>query len=171
MLCTGEQTIWAGQILESLDDTTTPTGYVVSWLQNNLYRLNLALNTEFSLSGSCIIPEMSSAISGIYTEQFYCFYFTKQSNKLLGANSFQWIEIIGEDQGKIRRASPVDVSKTYITLAKDCKENLKKLTEWYNGNQATLCSQILYGERFGGSNFDLLPPPEFYCENNFIWNK
>lgn len=170
MLCTGEQTIWAGQLLDSLGDTTTSTGYVVSWLQNNLGRLNLSLSTEFSLSGTCIIPDMTTSVSGIYSEMFYCSYFVREANKNLGAAQYSWVEIVGEDQGSIKRANKVESSKVFRTLSQDCKARLDELIKWFNGQQATLCSQILYGERFGGSNFDLLPPPELCSEYNCVWH-
>lgn len=169
MLCSGEQVAWATQILESLDDTTTPTGSVTSWLRTNLGSLNLRLNSGFYLSGTCIEPDMSTNVSGIYTEMYYCYYFNKQANKNLGAAQYDWTEIVGDEQGSIRRVSKVETSKTYRLLAKDCQENLQKLTEWYNGQQAVLAGQVLYGDRFGGSSYDLLPPRDFCSDCNFIW--
>lgn len=170
MLCSGEQSAWAVQILESLDDTTTPTGSVVSWLKSNLGQLNLRINSGYYVSGDCIVPDMDQNISGLYTEMYYCYYFSKQANKNLGASAYDWTEIVGEEQGSIRKVSKNEVAKTYRLLAKDCQENLQKLTDWYNGQQATFASQVIFGDRFGGSNFDLLPPKHCYSDNNFIWN-
>lgn len=173
MLCSGEQTTWAGLILESLDDTTTSTGSVVTWLRNNLGALNLRLQTEFVISGSgyCIEPEMSQIVSGIYVEAYYCYYYNKMANKNLGAAAYDWTEIAGEEQGTIRRVSKNEVSKTYRLLAKDCRERLDELTKWYGENISPITpSQVLYGSRAGGSNFDLLPPPYCISTNNPIWN-
>lgn len=170
MLCSGEQTTWASLILESLGDTTTPTGSVVSWLKNNLGQLNLRLGEGFALSGDCIEPEMSQNVSGIYTEMYYCYYYNKQAVKNLGAAAYDWTEIVGDEQGTIRRVSKNEVAKTYRLLSKDCKENLDKLTSWYAETMNPVSPlQVLYGERFGGSNFDLLPPPEWISNCNFIW--
>lgn len=171
-LCEQEQSGWASRLLESLDDSITPTGSVVVWLRNNLGSLNLRLNSEFALSGLCIEPAMSTNVSGIYSEMYFCHYFSKSANKLLGSAQWDWTEIRGDEQGSIRRVSKNEISKTYRLLAKDCQENLARLTEWFNGLNGSLPTQILYGERFGGSNFDLLPPPSnYYSECNFIWNK
>lgn len=171
-LCTGEQTVWAAQILESLDDTTTPTGMVTSWLRNNLGSLNLRINGEYSLSGDCIVPDFSTNVSGIYTEMYYCAYFAKQANKFLGGAAYDWTEIRGDEQGSIRRVSKNEVAKTFRLLSKDCQENLTKLTEWFNGLNSSLPTQVLYGSRYGGANFDLIPPPsDYYTESNFVWNK
>lgn len=171
MLCSGEQVAWAAKILESLDDTTTPTGSVVTWLKSNLGNLNLRINGEFYLSGDCIEPEMSMAVSGIYSEMFVCNWLSKQANKNLGAAAYAWVSIQGEDQGEIRRANRVESAKVFRSLANDCKVSLDELTDWFNGQQATFSYQIVYGDRFGGSSFDLIPPPEFYSQYNCIWSK
>jgi len=171
MLCSGEQYYWAGLILDSLGDTTTPTGSVSTWLKTNLGQLNLRLGEGFSLSGDCIIPDMSQNVSGIYTEMYYCYYYNKQAGKNLGAAGYDWTEINGDEQGTIRRVSKNEIAKTFRTLSKDCRENLDKLTEWYNNSKSTniFSSQVLYGERFGGANYDLLPPPAWIGDINFIW--
>lgn len=170
MLCSGEQTQWAGLILESLDDTITPTGSVVVWLKSNLGQLNLRLSEEFYLSGDCIEPEMSQSVSGIYTEMYFCAYYNKMANKNLGSASYDWTEIVGDEQGSIRKVSKNEIAKSFRGLAKDCRENLDKLTEWYGENKDPIVpTQILYGSRFGGSNFDLLPPPDCISACNPIW--
>jgi hypothetical protein len=172
MLCSGEQTIWAGLILESLDDVVTPTGSVVTWLRSNLGALNLRLQTEFAISGSgyCIVPEMDQNVSGIYTEMYYCAYYNKMANKNLGASGYDWTEIQGDEQGTIRKVSKNEIAKSFRALAKDCRENLDKLTQWYGENTSPIVpTQILYGERFGGASFDLLPPPDCISACNPIW--
>lgn len=170
MLCSGEQTVWAGLILESLGDEITPTGSVATWLKSNLGILNLRLEEAFYLSGDCILPEMNQNISGIYTEMYYCFYYNKLANKNLGAAAYDWTEIAGDEQGTIRKVSKNEVAKTYRLLSKDCREGLDTLTNWFKGTkEAGLPTQVLYGDRFGGSNFGLLPPPSCYSQCNFIW--
>ena len=161
---------WAGLILESLDDTVTPTGSVSTWLKSNLGYLNLRLSEQFTISGDCVVPEMSQNVSGIYTEMFYCYYYNKQANKNLGASAYDWTEIVGEDQGAIRKVSKNEVAKTYRSLSNDCKVRLDQLTKWYNeAKDPIIPTQILYGDRFGGANFDLLPPPASISSCNFIW--
>jgi hypothetical protein len=170
MLCSGELTNWAGLILESLDDSITPTGSVVTWLKSNLGYLNLRLGEEFVLSGDCIVPDMSQNVSGIYTESYYCYYYNKQANKNLGASAYDWTEIVGDEQGTIRRVSKNEVAKTFRLLSKDCKENLEILTRWYADNKSPILpTQVLYGSRYGGSNFDLIPPPDCVSSCNFVW--
>jgi hypothetical protein len=170
MLCSGELTSWASLILDSLDDTVTPTGSVVVWLKSNLGYLNLRLGEEFVLSGDCIVPDMSQNVSGIYTEMYYCYYYNKQANKNLGSSAYDWTEIMGQEQGSVRKVSKNEVAKTYRTLAKDCRERLDELTKWYSeGKSPVSPTQILYGDRFGGANFDLLPPPSCISACNFIW--
>jgi hypothetical protein len=113
---------------------------------------------------------MTQNVSGIYTEMYYCYYYNKQANKNLGASAYDWTEIQGDEQGTIRKVSKNEIAKTFRSLSKDCRENLDKLTDWYAENESPVIpTQVLYGDRFGGSNFDLLPPPDCISSCNFIW--
>lgn len=171
MLCAQEISGWATKLLESLDDTTTPTGIVSSWLYSNLGALNLRLEEEFYVSGECIEPPMSMVVSGIYSEIFYCQYWVKMANKNLAASAWDWVEIAGDREGVIRKVSKNEVAKTYRGLANDCRSSLDELSDWYLQNKNPIIpTQTLMSSRFGGSNFDLLPPPQCYCPHNFIFN-
>lgn len=163
---------WAGRILESLDETVLTTGRVVSWLQNNLYQINLALGTAFYTQAGYIEPSMYPTESGIYEQMYICDYYTKKANAALGANSYDWTEIAGDKQGTIRRVSKNEVAKTYRTQSTDCKTSLKELILWFQEQDITLASQILYNDRGEVSNDGLIPlcypPAEYYCTST-VW--
>ena len=65
-----------------------------------------------------------------------------------------WVEIDGEEQGRIRKVSKSEISKNFLSLAKECQENLKNLTKWYvndggNGdNPSRLPLQVIGDQAF-----------------------
>lgn len=164
---------WAGRILDSLDETTVTTGRVVTWLQNNLYQLNLAIETEFYVEDGYILPDMIATESGIYEQMYICDYFSKKANANLGANAYDWTEIDGDKQGKIRRVSKNEVAKTYRALGTDCKEQLKKLIDWAQEQDLVLAGQILYNDRGeiaqGGLICECSPPTDLVSCYSTIW--
>lgn len=163
---------WAGRILENLSDTGTPTGRVVTWMTSNLYKLNIVLDTGYSVSGEYIVPEFTTNVSGMYEEMYYCDYWNKKANEMLGAASYDWVEMEGADQGRIRKVSRNDTAKTYMSLAKDCRERLTSLISWYMGNQYPITpDQVLFNDRIGGAEWGLLFPPSCdYSSHNTIWS-
>lgn len=167
---------WAARILSGLGDTTTPQSNVVSWLQYNLPKLNLSIDTNFSLVGSGLIdPDMTFNQSGIYEEMFYCDYLRKRSMSLLGGADFKDIvEVDGDEQGRVRWVSASERAKTYKTLANDCTTSLSDLIKWYLSSSGATCYQILYNLRDDPAGYGLKefsPPGSFYRSYNSIWSR
>lgn len=163
---------WAGNILETLEETGISTGRVVSWFQNNLYKLNNILSTGFYTEDGYILPEMTTNESGIYEQMYICDYFNKKGNAALGAFAYDWTEIRGEDQGTIRRVSRNEIAKTYQQYAKDCKADLKELISWYEEQNQILVGQLLYSDRgqfADGGLMDYHQPPTHMYSNSTIW--
>ena len=163
---------WAGRILETLDETGISTGRVVSWFQNNLYRINSSLSTEFYVDSGAIEPDMTMNQSGIYEQMYICDYYSKKANSALGAFAYDWTEIRGEDQGSIRRVSRNEVAKTYQSMAKECKADLNNLILWYEEAQAIVLGQILLNDRGQIGDGGLMAyhqPPTNYYDNSTIW--
>lgn len=163
---------WAGRILENLSETGISTGRVVLWMETNLYRLNMPFGTSYAISGEYIEPEFTQNISGVYEEMYYCEYLNKKANSFLGAAGYDWVEIEGEEQGRYKKVSRNDTAKTYLALAKDCRERLSALITWYIQNDTPLeADQVLFNERIGGSEYGLLfPPNDCFNGSNTIWN-
>ena len=180
-ICQGDQSGWAGEILDSMGETGTTTGSVVTWLQNNLGSLNTKISTSHYLSGvsgsgTCIFPDMNMATSGIYTEMYYCHFLSRKASQTLGALSFDWTFVEGDDQGAIRRVSNNDRAKTYAQLSKDCRDRLDELVKWYNfENNYAAPRQILGNSRVGSANSamrdanSVYPPESIYSSYNVIW--
>lgn len=158
---------WASDLITCLGDETLATGHVVSWLQSNLGKLNLLTESCYALQSGCVTPEMNSAISGIYSEMFICWYLNKQAIKTIGAAGCDWTYMEGDDQGAIRKVSRTEQAKTYRAFAKDCQDRLDQLLRWY---KITIPQQTLYNQRDASSASALeCPPCEFYSSYNPIW--
>lgn len=165
---------WADRILDSLDETGISNASVVTWMQNNLYRLNLAVGTGFICNSSGYIePDMNQYESGIYEQQYFCYYSRKKANQLRGAAGYDWTEIRGEQDGSMRRVSRNEAAKGYLQDAKDCEVQLKDLIDWYIQQDITLVGQILLGDRGDIAAGDQLcysqPPNEYISQSSTIW--
>lgn len=157
---------WAGNIIANVD-TGLSTGSVVLWLQNSLYKLNLAINTNFYLdTGNYIAPDTMTAVqSGIYGEMYYCDYLAKKSSQAVAYNDYDWSEIEGEKQGRIRRTSKNEHSKNLRLQADKCREDIKAIIDGYFNNYSNgiLVGQVLYNDRGNVSESGLnwgTPPSE-----------
>ena len=170
--CLTDFTGWAGNILDSLDETGIPTGRVVTWLTSHLGTLNSALRTSFVLNESgCVTGDMTSAHSGIYTEMYFCYYYKKKANQNLGAAGYDWTTMTGDDQGTIKKVSKNEVAKTYRLMSQDCQDQLKKLITWYHSEYNPLePRQIMYNTRVDVTQTAMISPPNsYYSPTNFVW--
>jgi len=143
---------WAGEIIESMELSGVTTGSVVSWLENNVGSLNLSLREEYALTSGQILPEMSINAMAIYTQMYDCYYLSKEGRRAAQLGYDDWVEIQGEDQGQIRKVSKSELSKNFLSLAKECQQNLTKLTNWYvndggNGASPSKMPQQVIGDQ------------------------
>jgi hypothetical protein len=166
-----QQSGWAGDIISALQDSALSTGTVVSWLRGNLGRLNVALRTEFNTSGEYIVPEMYDLQSGIYNEMYYCYWLRRKSQVMVGSMNYDWIEMEGEDQGRVRRVSNTQKGTTYQSMARDCETNLKELIKEYKGGDFAIPKQITFNCResvpkdIPWDNFSFYNPLNCDCES------
>lgn len=155
--CGPELSGWAAQIIEDLPETGNVTvGGVANWLRWNLPQLNARIFTDFVMSGECVSPDMSPAVSGIYSALYYCGYLAKQAAANLGVAGFAFVEVESHDQGRVRKAARTTIAAGYRAEAKACNEDLQILIDWYNsqGVGAPTVGQVLYWQR--GANFSPL---------------
>jgi hypothetical protein len=174
MISPSNLSTWADRILDSLDETGISNASVVTWMQNNLYRLNLPLGTGFICNSSGYIePDMNQYESGIYEQQYFCYYYKKKANQFLGAAGYDWTEIRGEEDGSIRRVSRNEVAKTYMQNGKECEVQLKDLINWYIEQDITLVGQILLGDRGDIAAGDQMsynqPPNQYISDYSTVW--
>jgi hypothetical protein len=166
---------WASGIIDGIGDTGIGVSRTVTWLKSNLGRLNLTIGSNFYYDATLeeTLPDDMTVIqSGIYEEMFYCNYLDKKINENLGAGAYDWIEIQGEDQGTIRKASRTEVGKGYAALSKDCKERLATFVSWYFDSTNPMTPyQVLYNERYSNNEAGLLyPPTELIRNSNSVFS-
>ena len=126
---------WAGSILDEYGVSGVTTGSIVSWLENNVGQLNIAIQENFYVeyvSGSGeILPEMNQPAINIYTQMYNCQDLAKQAKQAAYLGISDWVELEGADQGKIRKVSKTEASKELRALSKDCKEELSQMIRDY----------------------------------------
>ncbi len=175
MTSPADLTGWVTRIYDQWGETGASVARGVSWFQNSLFKLNIALNTAYYMSGDYIVPDMTQMVSGIYEEMYYCYYRDKQVGTSLGAASWAWTEVSGEEQGTIRRASRTEVAKNYAAMTKACQDRLDELIEWYLRitSEGPIAAQVLYNDRGSVPDFGLMcydaPPNRYYSYNNTVW--
>jgi hypothetical protein len=124
---------WAGEILEEYGYSGVTTGSVVSWLENNVGALNVALEENYYYITGIILPEMNQPATVVYTKMYECSYLAKQARQASYLGMSDWIEIEGQDQGKIRKVSKTEAAKELRGLSNDCKSELAALIKGYRG--------------------------------------
>lgn len=168
---------WAYRIHGGLEDSSISPGMIASWLQNNLYKLNISLPlvTGYELvSGNTIIPDMPQVISGIYEEMYYCDYMQRKARISVGAAAYDWVEMEGQDQGRIRRVSKNEQAKSWRALYQDCQKRVEDLINWYEEtySEYPMADQVLYNDRDSVSEYGLQPfcPPDYLISSrNSVW--
>lgn len=167
MITPCDQSGWAERLADALEDSTTSLSTIVYWLRSNVGHLNSLIGTDYGLSGEYITGDWGSFESGIYNELYFCYYLRKQSIKMVGALEYDWKEIDGEDQGKIKVVTRTDKSKIYKDLYKDCEERITSLVKTYKRGGYTIPKQILYNSRNSVSTTGMHSPPYPFSDINF----
>jgi hypothetical protein len=158
-----QQSDWANELLESLEDSVTSNSFVTNWLKSNLGLLNTYLSSDFQISESGhITPEFNAIQSGIYNELFICAWLRKKARITLGAMEYDWIEMEGEDQGRIKRVPHTQKAAAYQSMSKDCDIRLKDIIKTYKGGDFAAPRQITFNDRRSS-------PTNIYC-SCFHWS-
>ena len=66
---------------------------------------------------------------------------------MMGGADFDWIEMQGESQGKIKRVSANERSASFMAMSKECSASLKELIKTYKGGDFKSPQQITYNGR------------------------
>lgn len=169
---------WSSRIYQSvnsMESGTTSSGQILTWLQYNTHKLNAAFTTTYTLLSGCIEPTISSNLSGVYEEMYYCDYYNRRSIQTLGIAAFDLVETEIQDQTRQRFVSRNERAKTYRSITKDCTERLNQLIKWTEDNESTgpLMGQVLFSDRNNmvfGDNMTC-PPYNYWSPNNTVFSK
>lgn len=117
--------------IDQLDATgILSTGQVVSWYKTNIGTLNSIFLTSYVPSGEFTSPPLDYASSGFYSKLYMCQYYDKMARQNLGAAAYDWSEI-REGDSVTRRVSKNEQAKTYLSLSKECKQEVKDWATQY----------------------------------------
>lgn len=164
LLTPEQQADWASELLESVGDSSTSNCSVTNWLKSNLGVLNSYISTDFTLSEEGdIVPEPNDIQRGVYNELFICHWLRKKARMTLGGMDFDWTEMEGEDQGKVKRVSNLQKASVYQSMAKDCDAHIKDIIKTYRGGDFARPRQITYNDRFSS-------PLDIHCRC-FDWSE
>ena len=163
----------AGQVLEDLNYPSGVTsGSVANWFEANLPQLNVLIDECHVLSGSgnCPEPPLNFDESGVLYSMYMVRYFKRAANQNLQAGSFanggngaaNW-NFLKEGDSEIRRNSPSDLAKIFMTLSKQSQEELDKLTDLYKRNRAIPVQVV------GNNAEGLAPIPYRWIGRQNIW--
>lgn len=128
---------FATGIYEDLGSPTDITvSYISGWLYNHIGDLNIAIDQTYSGLNETISPFPSGDEQAIYQNMFNIKYYNRASLSSIGAaGTSSWTEI--EDDGsRVKRVSKLDLSKSYLAMAKSANEDLATQIAAYQMNRA-----------------------------------
>lgn len=126
----------AQELYDDLADTSLSVPVIITWLKNKVGAINLLIDTTFDISSTtyAITPEPTNEQKEIFSHFYKIYYFQKKINTGLGAQAFDSVIEISDDNTTTRFLNKNEVAKTYKTLLDDERKALDKLINGYKGN-------------------------------------
>lgn len=134
---------FANTVWEDLGSPTTPSVIGISgWAGANLHQLNIALDECYDVATGDFSPAFTNTVSGIYQEIYKVRHYEHQiklavngvATKVTGVG-MDWVEL-REGDTTIRRASPAEMVRSYLSLKRDAAKSLKDMIFAYRMNEA-----------------------------------
>lgn len=115
--------------------------FVSGWLTapNTLGDLNNRLSTAFAYTGGCIAGGFTATEGALLNLIYNYTYYEQQSRAVLTAGGIMWTSM-GEGDSRVTRASPVEMSRAFLALSKDAKEDLYVGIANWTTNHSAPCS-------------------------------
>ena len=122
------------------DDCTYPVSYVSGWLEANLGELNIQTNEEFEVDstgaiyvGDCsgLFPQEREIFKQLYTIHYYDKTARETLRNAAYGSSVDWV-VLKEGDTTLQRQNKNSVARTFDTLSKQAKEDLKDMVFRYN---------------------------------------
>lgn len=127
------------------DDLEPPSVTVLGisgWLDNNIGKLNIALDECYTTVSGDFTPAFDNQLSGIYQELYKLNYYQKQIRYAVNGvamkgtgSAIDWVEL-REGDSVIRRANPAELARIYSAEKREVESNLRRLVAYYNSNRA-----------------------------------
>lgn len=134
----------AQEIFLELDSPTDITEASIQfWLETNVGKLNLLLDTDFSFADGVVSPDLDNQEQGIFKQLYIVDYLNRQVKKNLGAAAYSTILEVKEGNRTVKRQSRTNVSKEYAIASTEAKEELMFLVTAYKMNQSDATQYIV----------------------------
>ena len=130
--------LFASGIYENLGNpSNTSVAFISGWLGSNIGQLNISIESAYTSipASGIILPALGVDEVSVYEQMFNQKFYTQAANSNLGASAYDWSEIT-EEGSTVRRVSKNEIAKTYLSLAKESKDQVIKLTHLYRKNKA-----------------------------------
>lgn len=123
----------ATQIHEEIGEPTDIGIASISfWLQTNVGKLNVALNSDFSLNETTLeIGGLGVEEAAILKKMYECYFYGKRFKETTGAAGTDQVIEVQSDGAKVRKIDKNQLSKTYLAAQKDCVEQLNVMIKGY----------------------------------------
>ncbi len=101
-------------------------GLISGWITTpiNLGNLNSKLCTSFSISGACILGDFAAEEASIYSQMYVAGYYETKARQALDCGGAMWTRI-AEGDSSVSRTSMTDISKQYMALHENARDELK----------------------------------------------
>jgi len=140
-LSTLAYTIWVDYMNKSSD---TDTVRIASWIIANIGKLNILINTSFSIQDNTFYPLIGDQEAAILGNMYIAKYADDLAFKAVrgiisyenGSISSAWISM-KDEESSITRANPNETSKIFTSMAKEARDKVKELVDNYKYNIST----------------------------------
>jgi len=123
----------AAQIYEDLGEPSDMSVASISfWLQTSVGELNIKLNSDFVLNEDTLeISGLGVEEAAIFKKMYDCYFYKKRMRETIGAAGVDQVIEVQSDGAKVRKLDKNQLSKTYLSIHKDCQEELDKMVKGY----------------------------------------
>ena len=119
--------IFFSDLLET-DDTSVVK--ILTYLIAHIGDLNNLISTSYTISGNDASPELGLDEAAIFAAIYMMNYYQRQVQSNLGASAFDVLEV-SEGDSRVRVMNRNELSKTYLQLKNQTKDNLTQMVESY----------------------------------------
>ena len=120
--------LWFGDLNETTD-TSIPK--ILNWLIANIGLLNESLGKSYEISGNDANPELGNDESAIFGLIYLDRYYSRQIQNNLGASAYTEVLEVQEGDSKVRLQNRNELSKVFLQLKTQNRENLDKYIQAY----------------------------------------
>ncbi len=132
-------TIWIDYTNKSSD---TDPARIASWIIGNIGKLNISINTNYSIDNQTFSPEIYNEEAAILGQMYYVkLVYDLAARAARGIISYEngslstMITSIKDSNSSVSWANPNETSKLFVSLAKDEQLKLDNLIKNYNSNR------------------------------------